>query len=85
MKLVHANCLLRAVMAWRLVALVVFTEAQQVPATCTHVKRDNQESLQELKGLAFVTFSVFSKRWDWDDCIECGHVSALVLDLGVCV
>ena len=27
-------------MAWRLVALVVFTEAQQVPATCAHVKRD---------------------------------------------
>ena len=40
MKLVHAHRLLRAVMAWRLVALVVFTEAQQVPATCTHVKRD---------------------------------------------
>jgi len=28
---VHAHRLLRAVMAWRLVALVVFTEAQQVP------------------------------------------------------
>ena len=48
-------------MTWRLVALVVFTEAQHVPATCMHVKRDkmDQESLQELKGLAFVTFKVF--------------------------